>query len=171
MNFTQNITIDEHRYIFRLFLRRRYPFTLLLIMSAAVALCALVPAGRYGFNSPQTGSIILIAAVYLLSTCYLVPKFHETRAMRTIKRSAQFGKNIRYIVDGRGVTYSANGKDYELKWQNLDEAVETHLGVMLRFGKRTGIFVLSRSFSGDGYSRFLELLAHNNIKVIERKKL
>ena len=171
MNFTQNLDIDEHRYIFRLFLRRRYPFTLFLVMSTAVGLCAFVPASRYGFNSPQTGSILLLAAVYLLSTCYLVPKFHEMRAMRTIKRSAQFGKDIRYTVDGRGVTYTANGKDYELKWPKLDEAIETRLGVMLRFGKRTGVFVLSRSFTGDGYARFLELLTYNNIKVIERKKL
>ena len=173
MEFKQKLSEADHRYIFKLFLRQRYPWYMHIIMSLIVCAAAIVPAQRYGLNSPQTGSILAIAAAYFLVTVFVVPWMLERKVMRQLKRSVSFGKELSYEADHYGICYTvAGGKTYQLYWNKLTSAYLTSRGVLFWFGRKTGIFIFSESFGSEKrWNEFLEVLSQENIHLISRKSL
>lgn len=173
MKFRQKLSEADHRYIFKLFLRLRYPWHLHILMSLIVCAAAIVPAKRYGFNSPQTGAILAIAAAYFAVTVFVVPWILERKVMRQVKKSISYGKELSYEIDRYGICYTvAGGKTYQLYWNKLSSAYLTSRGALFWFGRKTGLFIFSKSFdSADKWNEFLKVLEDEKIRLISRKFL
>ncbi len=173
MKFRQKLSEADHRYIFKLFLRLRYPWHLHILMSLIVCAAAIVPAKRYGINSAQTGSILAIAVAYFVVTVFVVPWLLERKVIHRVKRSVSYGKELSYEIDRYGICYTvAGGKTYQLYWNKLTSAYLTSRGALFWFGRKTGIFIFTSSFgSEEKWNEFLRVVEQEKIHLISRKFL
>ncbi len=163
MKFTQQFSESDHRYIFRQFLRRRYPWTVHFLLTAGIIVLAFAMGARWGYNTPRTGVIVAIAAGYVALTLYVIPKYMEFCVMRNIRRSVSYGKKVEYAADRYGLSYAAGGREYELLWSRLTLLELIDRGAFLKFGKDAGVCIFKTSFADDGeFGEFIKLAEANS---------
>lgn len=163
MKFTQQFSETDHRYIFRQFLRRRYPWAVHFLLTAGIILLAFVMGARWGYNTPRTGVIAAIAVGYVLLTLYIIPRYMEFCVMRNIRKSVSYGRKIEYAADRYGLSYAAGGREYELLWSKLTLLELIDRGAFLKFGKNAGVCVFKASFAdGAAFNEFIKLAEENS---------
>jgi len=169
MKFKQKLSEDDHRYIFRLFLRRNYPWGVHSVLTVAIVAAAVATGGRYGYSSSQANMVLALAGGYLLLSMYLVPKLMEIKTLRGVRRSASFGRTLEYTADDYGVAYAANGREYQLFWKDLARAELVKRGMFLRFGgNRAGMIALASSFaSPEEFNEFTALVAKQGKPIVK----
>jgi len=161
MKFTQKLDDADHRYIFRIFFRRRYPWGVHMLMTAIIAGLA---AWQHFTGQPQAMASLIVAGIYLLTTLYIWPKYMEYKVLKNVKKSISYGRELHYNVDEYGIAYTvASGKKYQFHWKDLTQAFMTSRGVFLRFGKRTGICFFEPHLGQETYAKLLEVLRQNQV--------
>jgi len=168
VKISQKLTDADHRYIFRQNLRKHYPWLAHVALTVAILSGAWIVARRYGFNSPQTGVVVLIAVAYAAFSSYLYPWVLEFVTLRRIRRSAQYGQCIDYAADDHGLSCKLNGREYEYLWSKLTGAVITPRALLLEF-RRTGLCLFRHSFAKPGDFDILVERVRKYVTVAERK--
>ncbi len=169
MKISQQLSDADHRYIFRQNLRRHYPWLSHAVLTVAILVAAWVTARRYGFNSPQTGAVVLIAVVYAFFSMYCYPWVLEWMTLRRIRKSAQYGRRIDYTVDEHGIGCVLNGCAYEYLWSKLTGAVVTPGALFLEF-RRTGLCLFRNSFSNPADFDAVVAQARSRVTVAEMRE-
>lgn len=170
MKFSQKLSEADHRYIFRVFMRRHYPWRIHIVMTLAIVGAAIAMAVKYGVDSRQAAGAVAVAAGYMALTMFLMPKYMEFCVIRNIRKSVSFNKNVDYETDQYGIAYHCGGKGYELLWNRLQSAELTPRGLFLGFGKKNSICILRRSFHNQkDFDELLAMAGKRNIPIIQRR--
>ncbi|MGO2012167.1 MAG: YcxB family protein [Pseudoalteromonas sp.] len=150
MLFTATYTLDKP-YFYECFdeslaySTQAKPKYLLLVLLTILGLVSF-----YVLNRHYLGSFMIMMAVLECVAFYYRRPWWVTRQM--LSRAS--GSDVELVINDVGITASNPYKSYQLNWQQVDEVIETHQGLLLK--NKRGMQYISKQILTDEVIFFIK---------------